>query len=71
MIVKEYIEGFLGKIIDVGIPHLYEERLFYYTGELLELTDEYLILKKKDGIKQIQLKNIVEINLHKGGQDEN
>jgi ferredoxin-fold anticodon binding domain-containing protein len=71
MIVKEYLEDFLGKIIDVGIPHLYEERLFYYTGELLELTDEYLILKKKDGIKQIQLKNIVEINLHKGGQDEN
>ena len=71
MIVKKYIEDFLGKIIDVGIPHLYEERLFYFTGELLELTDEYLILKNNQGIKQIQLKSIVEISLHKGDQDEN
>jgi ferredoxin-fold anticodon binding domain-containing protein len=68
MIVKEYIEDFLGKIVDVGIPHLYENRLFYHTGELLELTDDFLILKKKDGIKQLQLRDIAEINLNKDGE---
>lgn len=69
MIMKEYIEDFLGETINVGIPHLYEDRLFYYTGELLEVTFDCLILRKKDGLKQIQLKDIVEITVHpKGGR---
>ena len=65
MIVKKYCEPFLGKIVDIGIPHKYLDRLFFITGELIDLKEDYLIIKKKDGVRQIQLKDIIEISLHK------
>lgn len=64
MIVKEYCEPFLDKIVNIGVPHHYEDRLFFITGKLLEVNDDHLILRKKDGIVQIQLKDIIEIILN-------
>ncbi|GAG16106.1 unnamed protein product [marine sediment metagenome] len=64
MIVKEYCEPFLDKIVNIGVPHHYLDRLFFITGKLLEVNDDHLILRKKDGIQQIQLKDIIEISLN-------
>jgi len=63
MIVKEYCEPFLGEIVNIGIPHRYLDRLFFVTGKLIEINDSNLIIKMKNGIKQIDLKDIVEINI--------
>ncbi len=65
MIVKEYCEPFLGKIVNIGIPHHYLDRLFFVTGKLLEVSDDYLIVRKKDGVQQIELRDIIEISLSK------
>jgi len=65
--VKEYCEPFLGKIVNIGIPHHYLDRLFFITGEVIEVNDNYLILRKKDGIQQIELRDIIEINLNLEG----
>jgi hypothetical protein len=67
VIVKEYCEPFLGKIVNIGMPHYHQDRLFFVTGELLEVNDNHLILRKKDGIKQIELKDIIEISLNVEG----
>ena len=64
MIVKGYCEPFLGKIVNIGTPHHYLDRLFFVTGALLEVNDDYLILRKKDSIRQIELKDIIEISLN-------
>ncbi len=65
--MKEYCEPFLGKIVNIGIPHHYLDRLFFITGEVIEVNDNYLILRKKDGIQQIELRDIIEINLNLEG----
>lgn len=67
MIVKEYYKPFLGKIVNIGIPHHYLDRLFFVTGEVLEVNDDYLILRKRDGIRQIELSDIIEISLNLEG----
>ena len=61
--MKKYCEPFLGKVVNIGMPHHYLDRLFFITGELIDLNDDNLIIRKKDGIKQIPLKDIVEISL--------
>ena len=65
MIVKEYCEPFLDKIVNIGVPHHYLDRLFFVTGELLEINNDFLIIRKKDGVQQIELKDIIEISLNR------
>jgi len=67
VIGKEYCEPFLGKIVNIGVPHHYLDRLFFVTGELLEVNDDHLILRKKDGVRQIELTDIIEISLNLEG----
>ena len=63
MIVKEYCEPFLGKIVNISVPHYYLDRLFFITGKVLQVNDEHLVIQLKDGVKQIQLDEIIEIKL--------
>jgi len=65
---KDFFEEFKNEFCDVGIPHRFiDNRLFYYTGRVIELTDEFLVLKNSKEVKQISLKDIKEIRKHGGG----
>lgn len=59
---RKYIEKFYKKDADIGIPDFKNKnRLFLHSGKIIELTDEMLILKQKNGYRQILLDKIVEI----------
>jgi hypothetical protein len=66
--VNEYLNDFLGKIVDVGIPHRFESgKLFFLTGEVLDIQDGYLILRVKNGVRRIPFSDLREISInHKG-----
>lgn len=64
MFERDEILEFLHKTIDIGIPRFEDnDRLFYYTGVLTEVTQEYIKLKLWDGIKQIPINDVIEIRL--------
>ena len=68
MIERQEIEGFLNQYVSVGIPHLvYENQLFFHTGQLTELTDEYVKIQTKSGLKLIPLDQIREIRIARRG----
>ena len=64
---KEYIKNYENKLVNIGVPHLVlDHRLFYHTGKIIEITNEYLTLKKNDSIKQIRLEDVIEIKENRG-----
>jgi len=66
IVKKIYCEPYLGRNCDIGVPHKFQDRLFFYSGIILELTEDSLILQMKDGIKVFDYRDIIEISLHKG-----
>lgn len=64
--MAEVFEEFVGKEVCIGVPHRYENRLFFLTGVVLTVKSNFLILRIKDGIKQIPFDDIVEIRLKQG-----
>lgn len=66
--MNELYADFLGKMVDVGIPNYNEiGRLFFFTGVILEISDEYIILKIKDGIRKIPVADIIALSLTRHG----
>ena len=59
---KELLEEYYNKRVAVATENA-RGRYFWYYGVLSELTDEYLILKYKTGMKRIPLSDIANIHL--------
>ena len=60
---KEFLEPYSYKEVVVGVPHATSPKPFFYYGKLIKLTDTYLLLQFKSGIKQIQIADIIDIHL--------
>lgn len=59
---EKYIKEFLGKSVNIGIPHwLDPDRLFYITGKITEIENNHLILLMNNGVKKISLDDVIEI----------
>lgn len=61
MITCSECREFLNERVGVGITNFHNGGLFYYYGELLEVTERYVKIKMDIGYKQINLDEIVEI----------
>ena len=49
-----------GQRIGVGIENFtYHDRLFFYYGKVLDITDEYVILENNRRINKIELDDII------------
>jgi hypothetical protein len=58
----EIYKGFLNKKVNIGIPHWFNQgKLFFFTGYVIEVNNEFLILKTSNGIRKISLSDIIEI----------
>ena len=67
---RELYKGFLNKYVDIGIPHDFlEHRLFYMSGEVIDINDNLLVLQGKKGIRKIFLSDIIEIKEIRRGND--
>lgn len=61
---RKDIGYFLMKLVTVAIPHLFrDDRPFFYTGVITEITDENITLKRinNQGIIEIPIDEIIEI----------
>lgn len=60
---KRFLEPYYNKPVAIGVPHNSRPRPFFYYGKLIEITDSFIILQFKSGVKQIQIADIVDIHL--------
>ena len=50
-----------GKTVDVGIPHYNNpNKLFFITGKLIEVNDQYILLETSKGIRRLSLVDILQ-----------
>lgn len=56
---------FLHKYVSVGVPSFNLGRPFYLSGEVIEVTEDYLTVKMPNGYKQIYFEDLVEIRVAK------
>ena len=63
---KRFLEPYFNKQVAIGVPHHTRPRPFFYYGKLIELTDVYIILQFKSGIKQIPIAEIVDVHFDIG-----
>ena len=57
--------NFLGKTVNVGIPNFVrKDRLFFVTGVVLDISDNFLTLKIKDGVRKIPINDVREISIN-------
>jgi len=61
MIESNECSEFLNERVGVGVNNFLNGGLFYYYGQLLEVTEEYVKIRMSTGYKQIQLDEIIEI----------
>ena len=58
----EDCRAYLNKSVGIGLPHwVVPDKLFFYYGTIIEITDNFLLLKGKNGLKQIILQDINQI----------
>ena len=66
MHAHEIYKTFLNKKVNVGIHHWFDKgKLFFFTGEVIEINDKFLILKTSKWIRKIALVDIIEIKENK------
>jgi len=61
MITCSECKEFLNERVGIGTTNFRNGGLFYYYGQLLEVTDQYIKIRMSIGYKQINLDEIVEI----------
>ena len=67
METDEMYKGFLNKAVDVGIPHIFEQgKLFFIKGIVIDVRDDFLVLKITDGIRKIPFADVIEIKVTEG-----
>lgn len=58
---ERYLD-FLGKNVDIGIPNFNNpNRLFLINGTVIDVNEDYLTLRIKDGYRKIPYSNIFHI----------
>jgi hypothetical protein len=66
MIVYEEIRPFLGEFVDVGVAHRFiPGRLFWFYGKLIQINNDYVKLKIREGFKLVAIDDIQQIHLRK------
>ena len=66
--IFRFLEKHVYEIIDIGLQHaVVQGRLFYYTGRILNLKPDYLMLQTDRGLKRISIDSILEVRLHGEG----
>lgn len=69
MSVTDMYEDFLNKRVNIGIPNfVIPGRLFFITGDVLSVSDGYITLKIKDGLRKIPYSDVIQISLSKEGE---
>jgi len=63
MIESSECKEFLNQRVGVGVTNFLNGGIFFYYGELLEVTNQYVKIKMDIGYKQINLVEIVEIKM--------
>ncbi len=66
---RELLEEYYNKRVAIAVENE-SRRYFWFYGTLVELTDEYLILKYKTGMKRLPLNEIANIHLDAGKGDK-
>lgn len=61
MIESNECMEFLNQRVGIGVANFRNGGLFYYYGELLEVTNQYVKIKMDTGYKQVNLDEIIEI----------
>ena len=66
MIESKECREFLNQRVGIGVNNFLNGGVFYYYGELLEVTERYVKIRMSIGYKQIPLDEIIEIKRAKG-----
>jgi len=61
MIESNECDEFLNQRVGIGVANFENGGIFFYYGQLLEVTNEYAKIKMDTGYKQIPLDEIIEI----------
>jgi len=70
MLKKENIENYLNKNISVGVPHLViDDRLFFFYGILINVSETEITIKTKNGYKIIPIEQIQDLHENKNRGD--
>jgi len=65
-------EEFLNKRVNIGVPNfLRPTRLFFITGDVLSVSEGYITLKIKDGLRKIPYSDVIQIIISKEGNHGN
>ena len=69
----EYIEKFIGKNVALGVPHWSRDDPYFFFGQILNVTDDYveMELQNGSGYKQIKLVEIIDVHLDPKRQNGN
>ena len=59
--MRETYLKFLGKLVEIGLPHWSKPRPFYITGIVVEVNEDYLVLDYEKGARQVKFEDIVDI----------
>ena len=59
---REFLKPLKGKHVAVGVPHKIEDRPYFFYGTLIDITHDSLILQLRAGIKEINLREIVDVH---------
>lgn len=62
----KFIKPFIAQDVAVGIKHPNPDagKLYYFFGNLIGITDKVLILKYRNGIKEIFIEEVLDVHLY-------
>ena len=65
--IRRFLDRNIGKMVTIAVPHMIlPQGLFFYTGEISSINQEYVMLETDKGFKKIIITDIQEVRL-KGG----
>ncbi len=70
---RQNLVSFIGFFVCIGVPNRFREIPYFFFGELIEVTQETILLKlhKDGGFKSIRIEEILDIHKDRKFSDEN
>jgi len=62
---KKIVELYLEREVKIGIPHLHEPGLFYYTGKIVKLDEKTVLIEIDKGLRRVFYEQIMDIKERK------